>query len=363
MSRGESARLELDVDAGDDRAVVAVRGELEVVTADWFAGLLDSVVDDGCHEVIVDFGGVTFIDAAALRVLVRVALRLREAGGSLAAGPLSDRVRRLVDLTGVGDLVVSASTESERSRVSHEHRVVAEVRGDTELVAVGSNLRPGSTTTTATVDAALRLVTALAAKTVENADGVSVTLERHGHLMTVAASDDAVKEMDRHQYETGEGPCLAAKSEGRWFYVESLAEEPRWPNFVPLAYEQGIRSILSSPLLTKLHPQGALNMYSSTERAFGTSQQELAGLFAEQASEILTTAESDLDEHVNQRFAAALTARQVIHRAQGVLMERDHLSAEDAMRTLHRAARTAHVMVVDHATEVLASVGRADGQA
>jgi GAF domain-containing protein len=233
--------------------------------------------------------------------------------------------------------------------------------GEHGLALLGAQLRPRSST--ATVDAALRLVTALAEKTVANADGVSVTLERHGRVMTVAASDDAVKEMDRHQYDTGEGPCLAAKSEGRWFYIESLAEENRWPNFVPLALEQGIRSILSSPLMTKQRPQGALNIYSSTERAFGKREQELAALFAEQASEILTTADPDeTDEQVNQRFARALAARQVIHQAQGVIMERDRLTAEAAVGVLYRAARTAGVKVADHATEIVNSQPR-DGSA
>jgi GAF domain-containing protein len=229
------------------------------------------------------------------------------------------------------------------------------------VAASDANLR--SRSSTATVDAALRLVTALAETTVENADGVSVTLERHGRVMTVAASDDAVKEMDRHQYDTGEGPCLAAKAEGRWFYIESLAEETRWPNFVPLALEQGIQSILSSPLMTKELPQGALNIYSSTERAFGTRQQELAALFAEQASEILTTAEpDDSAAQVDRRLASALAARQIIHQAQGVLMERHGLTSEAASRALHRAARAAGGTVADYATEVVGSVRRGDGE-
>ena len=104
------------------------------------------------------------------------------------------------------------------------------------------------------IDAALRLVTALADATVENADGVSVTLERHGQLMTVAASNDKVLTMDRHQYETGEGPCLAAKAEGRWYYIELLDHETTRQTFVPLALGQGIHSILSSPLMTNDRP-------------------------------------------------------------------------------------------------------------
>jgi GAF domain-containing protein len=50
---------------------------------------------------------------------------------------------------------------------------------------------------------------------------------------------------------------------------------------------------LSSPLKTSGRAQGALNIYSATTQAFGQREQELAALFAEQASEILTTAGHD----------------------------------------------------------------------
>ena len=103
------------------------------------------------------------------------------------------------------------------------------------VVEPAASPRPLVRSSTDVVDAALRLVTALADATVDNADGVSVTLERHGRLMTVAASNDKVLTMDRHQYETGEGPCLDAKANGRWYYIESLDDESRWPTFVPLA--------------------------------------------------------------------------------------------------------------------------------
>src|SRR5688572_3684783 len=222
--------------------------------------------------------------------------------------------------------------------------------------AATSSDRPRSSTDV--VDSALRLVTALAEATLNNADGVSVTLERHSRLMTVAASNDAVLTMDHHQYDTGEGPCLAAKTEGRWFYIESLADENRWPTFVPLALDQGIRSILSSPLMTKERPQGALNIYSSKARAFGSHEQELAALFAEQASEILTTAAADVtDEEANQRFADALRDRQVIHQAQGIIMARHELIAEAAAELLHRSARAESITVLEYAKRLVTSIG------
>ncbi|HUP76043.1 MAG TPA: GAF and ANTAR domain-containing protein [Acidimicrobiales bacterium] len=231
-------------------------------------------------------------------------------------------------------------------------------RNDQANVAAAAASTGRSRSSTDVVDAALRLVTTLADATVDNADGVSVTLERHGHLMTVAASNDAVLAMDHHQYDTGEGPCLDAKSEGRWFYIESLADETRWPKFVPLALEQGIHSILSSPLMTRERPQGALNIYSSKERAFGTHEQKLAALFADQASEILTSADADVtEENAKQRFVDALRARQLIHQAQGILMARDDLSADAATASLHSAARAAEITVLEYSTRLVASMG------
>jgi anti-anti-sigma factor len=361
MSDNALDGFKLDVDSVGDRAVVAVSGALDAHAAVLFAGVLDAVVDAGGRSLVVDAGGVTSFEAAALGVLGRVSRRLRENAGSFTLRSPSEEVRKVLEANRDSELVdaVSEAPEPDATDVRDDAPQSGAGTRDPDPAAWGSNVGPRSST--ATVDAALRLVTALAETTVDNADGVSVTLERHGRVMTVAASDDAVKLMDRHQYDTGEGPCLAAKAEGQWFYIESLAEETRWPNFVPLALEQGIRSILSSPLMTKERPQGALNIYSSTERAFGTRQQELAALFAEQASEILTTAAPDeTDEQINQRLARALIERQVIHRAQGVVMERDHLTAEAAVGALHRAARAAGIKVADYASDVVNSVGRSE---
>lgn len=353
--------LELDVEYLAERVDVAVRGELDILTAAVFAGVLNAVIDHGYRNLVVDTGGVTFMGAAGLGIIARAWVRLSEIGGTITLRSASERIRLLLEITDMNDVVVFAAPEPSTPQGTDVH--AAALPNDTnepELAASGPSALSRSSSDV--VDAALRLVTALAASTVENADGVSVTLERHGRLMTVAASDDAVKAMDSHQYDTGEGPCLSAKAEGRWYYIESLAEETRWPNFVPLALEQGIHSILSSPLMTKERPQGALNIYSSKERAFNTRDQELAALFSEQASAILTTAAPDeTDEQADQRFASALVARQVIQQAQGVIMERDGLSAEVAVGALHRAARAAGVTVLAYAATVIASI-RANGK-
>jgi len=48
------------------------------------------------------------------------------------------------------------------------------------------------------------------------------------------------------------------------FLIDALAEERRWPDFVPRARARGIESILSTPLVAAERPIGALNVSSET---------------------------------------------------------------------------------------------------
>lgn len=229
-----------------------------------------------------------------------------------------------------------------------------------DLVLVGSI--PASNEV---IDAALQLVVKLAEGTVHGAQGVSVSLERHGKLRTVAASNDTVLEMDHHQYDSGEGPCVAAAAEGHEFHIDALAGETRWPTFVPKATEQGIKSILSTPLVPHDRPLGALNIYSDTERAFGTSEKELAQLFATQAENLLGVAGAAVpDEQRTARLADALRSRDVIALATGVLMERHGVTREDAAASLRKTSRAQGVAMRQHASDVLASTrGHRDDRA
>lgn len=209
------------------------------------------------------------------------------------------------------------------------------------------------------MDAALRLVTSFANISVRGVDGVSITLERHGRMATVAGSDDTVRLMDQHQYATGEGPCLAAASEGRTFLSPSLVEEKRWPAFVPRAVEQGIASILSTPLLVSVRPVGAINMYSCTSEVFGQPERDVATYFAKRAADILRQAR-ELDEDQGMRISAALTSRDLITMAQGVHMTRLGVTAEAAAAELYRAARGKGITVRAEAITVLESTRRED---
>jgi anti-anti-sigma factor len=345
---------------------------MDVLTAPTVGGVLAALVDQGHPDVVLDLTDLAFIDAAGLRVIARISAQLAHKNSVLTVRGAPAHARRILDITGMSDFVRFAPTTTGRqpgraAEPAWSGSTPSLVAAPTSLPAQreASDLatelaRSASRPRTDAIDAALHEVTVLAGATVGAADGASITLERNGTLATAAASNLTVQRMDDHQYETGEGPCLSAAALGRWFHIESLADEHRWPAFVPLAREQGIASIFSSPLSTATGSCGALNIYSNTTSAFGPREQELALLFAAQASGILAGAEATDGadaEGRRRRITDALGARELIARAQGVLMAREGLGADAAAGLLHRSARAAGETVEQVAARMVASTG------
>lgn len=348
-----------------DRVILGVRGEVDVLTAPTLRALMVSLVDQGHSDLVLDLGNLAFMGAAGLQVISETSLRLSTRGGVLAVRRVPASTRLVLDISGVSGLVQIEAPDADADvalgaeQVAGDHSAAVDGAGSlsSDLARVGHLGAHNDV-----IDRALRLVTCLTTATVGGADGVSVSLERCGKLSTVASSNDTVLQMDAHQYQTGEGPCIAAATEGRWFHIESLAQESRWPTFVPRAIEQGISSILSTPLMAADRPLGALNIYSNHERAFGSHAQELVALFATQASGILADGGADLtDEQRDKRIAQALLAREGIALAQGVLMARHHITSQEASEMLYRGARGAELSVQRFAFDIVASSRQAGG--
>jgi AmiR/NasT family two-component response regulator len=58
----------------------------------------------------------------------------------------------------------------------------------------------------------------------------------------------------------------------------------------------------------------------------------------------------------SKRFVAALTERRTIHQAQGVIMARNDLTADEAIRSLFGEARAAGLTVLSYATNLVDSM-------
>jgi anti-anti-sigma factor len=349
-----------------DEAVVELRGVLDELAVPGLGALLDSLIVGGHEVIVVELADLDYMTEAGAAVLAGANQRVTGLEGRLSIRSPSAAVRRLLGdagLAGFSRVDLPSTNEpalgpeqvvspSDRAPFTGAAGMAGGMVHDLHKVtAVPSN--------NDVVDGSLRLVVALAQATVGGADGVSVSLRRHGRLSTVAASDQTISDMDASQYATGEGPCVDASIKGRWFHVDSLDTETRWPAFIPRAKALGINAILSSPLMAADVPVGSINIYSRSVNAFEAGDQRLASVFATEASAILTDAGMDLaDEERSARFQDALFTREIIAQAQGVLMERDGLTEDGAYAALRIHSQRTGQPLHRRAQDVTASTRR-----
>jgi anti-sigma B factor antagonist len=88
-----------------DRLVVWVRGEQDISTAAALSATLAAAVARDRGDLVVDLGGVRFMDASTIGVLVGARRHLRLLSRSLTVRSPSALARRLFGLCGLADLI------------------------------------------------------------------------------------------------------------------------------------------------------------------------------------------------------------------------------------------------------------------
>lgn len=189
------------------------------------------------------------------------------------------------------------------------------------------------------VDTTLQQVVDLAALTIEGCDFAGIFFREVGTTSTWVHTDSAVAEIDALQLRLGEGPCFDAIAEGSTCYAEDLDDDVRWPSFAREAMDRGVRSVLTLHLSANAMP-GALNLYAKYPRAFGVIDRGKAVILASLAGIAISSAQEHADEKRQiDNLAAALASREIIGQAQGILMERERVAADEAFDILRRASQ------------------------
>ena len=209
------------------------------------------------------------------------------------------------------------------------------------------------------VTGVLRQVLKFATTAVAGCDWASVTLWRHGQTVDAVSDDAVAAELDDMQFGTWIGPATEALQSENPVYAPDLADSPRWPVLAATAAQLGVASCLSHGLFVhqpaQWSPLGTFSLYSATPAAFSDEDQEFGSILAAYLSVAVATAHRR--EEVDHREAAlhrALSTRDVIGQAKGILMERQRLSAGDAFDLLRRASQRMNRKLVDvaeHLTE------------
>jgi hypothetical protein len=200
------------------------------------------------------------------------------------------------------------------------------------------------------LDETLKRIVQAAVDTVPGAQYASISrIHRHSEVTTLAATSELSRAVDHAQYECGEGPCLDTLYTERTVRLPDLDTERRWPEFTDRARELGVGSMLAVQLFVHSEDLEALNLLSEEPHAFGGSSARVALLFAAHAAVAMSSELSKLD------LRAAVTTREVIGQAQGILMERFKITEDLAFRLLVRASQDTNRKLRDIAEELTAT--------
>lgn len=92
----------VQVQGDAERARLVASGELDAATADQLEAAL---ADAGKAAVELDLAAVSFVDSSGLRVITAALRRAEEEGRSFSVSSVSEAVRRVFEMTGLGSLV------------------------------------------------------------------------------------------------------------------------------------------------------------------------------------------------------------------------------------------------------------------
>jgi GAF domain-containing protein len=208
-----------------------------------------------------------------------------------------------------------------------------------------------------TVETALGLVTALATTATAGTLGAAVTVvDEHGKRSR-AASNSAAEQADALQYEYDEGPCLTAWATREVVRIDDTTTDARWPRWNRAVSRLGVRSVLSAPLLAADECIGAMKVYCERPMNYGSHDEHMMRLLAAQAAILLASSQSLAEaRRLSRQLTAALTSRDAIAQATGVLLGQGAASRQDAFATLSAASGRTGRSVEDIARALLAFV-------
>lgn len=188
-----------------------------------------------------------------------------------------------------------------------------------------------------------------AAVEIPGAQYAGVTVTRNAkHIDTPAATHKWPILLDEIQQRHREGPCLTAAWEEKMVHVADLQTDDRFPLYRRDALEQTpIRSVMAFQMFIAGETMGALNVYAEQPNAFGQASRDIGLIFAAHSSVAWNAARRD------EQFKRALSSRDTIGQAKGMIMERYGVDAVQAFEVLRKLSQDSNVPLVQVAADLI----------
>jgi len=195
-------------------------------------------------------------------------------------------------------------------------------------------------------------VTAAAMELIPGTDTAGVLLVgRGGKFESLAGTSDLPHHLDELQMMFNEGPCVEAALDEVIVRTEDFRSEQRWPKYSPAVVEIGVLSGLSIKLYTADRTAGALNLFAFKPNAFDAEDETTGVVLAAHAAAAI------LASRQGEQLESALSTRDRIGQAKGIIMERFGVDDIQAFEMLRRLSQDGNTRLVEVAQRVIDTRG------
>lgn len=202
------------------------------------------------------------------------------------------------------------------------------------------------------VEDVLADVTSAALELIPGADTAAVLLiGKGGKWESLGNTSELSFRLDELQITCNEGPCVEAALDDVIVRTEDFRTDTRFPKYSPAVAELGVLSGVSFKLYTANRTAGALNLFSFKPHAFdGESETFGVVLAAHAAAAILASREGE-------ELQSALSTRDRIGQAKGIIMERYNVDDVRAFEMLRKLSQDSNTRLSDIAARVIETRG------
>ncbi|MDF2829753.1 MAG: response regulator with putative antiterminator output domain [Mycobacterium sp.] len=190
-------------------------------------------------------------------------------------------------------------------------------------------------------------VTKAAVELIPGVDTAGILLiTKGGKYESHAGTTELPHELDELQHLLQEGPCLDAAFDDI-LAVEDFREETRWPAYSAAVAKLGVFSSLSMRLYTNERTAGALNLFGFEPTQWDSEKRTTGIVLAAHAASAI------MSNRQGEQLQSALSTRDRIGQAKGIIMERYGVDDMRAFDMLRRLSQEGNTPLVDIAARVI----------
>ncbi len=206
------------------------------------------------------------------------------------------------------------------------------------------------------VENVLSDVTAASKELIPGAETAGVLLiGKGGKWDSIGGTDDLPHLLDELQMRFNEGPCVEAALDEVIVRTDDFRSEQRWPKYSAAVVEIGVLSGVSFKLYTANRTAGALNLFAFKPNAFDGEAETIGTVLAAHAAAAI------LASREGEELQSAVTTRDRIGQAKGIIMERYNVDDVRAFEMLRRLSQDSNTRLVDIAQRVIETRGEGTG--